>query len=60
MLRGIRGIRKCSIDLGDERRRKGVSENETEVKTANRNVVVLGWVAFFGGLSQDMIQPILL
>jgi len=24
-----------------------------------RNVVTLGWVAFFGGLAQDMIQPIL-
>lgn len=24
-----------------------------------RNVVSLGWVAFFGGLAQDMIQPIL-
>ena len=24
-----------------------------------RNVVALGWVAFFGGLAQDMIQPIL-
>jgi MFS family permease len=24
-----------------------------------RTVVVLGWVAFFGGLAQDMIQPIL-
>jgi MFS family permease len=24
-----------------------------------RNVVVLGWVAFFGGLAQDMIQPVL-
>lgn len=24
-----------------------------------RNVVVLGWVAFFGGMAQDMIQPIL-
>jgi MFS family permease len=24
-----------------------------------RNVVVLGWVAFFGGLAQDMILPIL-
>ncbi len=24
-----------------------------------RNVVALGWVAFFGGLSQDLIQPIL-
>lgn len=26
---------------------------------AERNVVALGWVAFFGGLAQDMIQPIL-
>jgi MFS family permease len=25
----------------------------------NRNVVSLGWVAFFGGLAQDMIQPVL-
>jgi MFS family permease len=25
----------------------------------DRNVVTLGWVAFFGGLAQDMIQPIL-
>jgi len=24
-----------------------------------RNVVTLGWVAFFGGMAQDMIQPIL-
>jgi len=24
-----------------------------------RNIVALGWVAFFGGLAQDMIQPIL-
>jgi MFS family permease len=24
-----------------------------------RNVIALGWVAFFGGLAQDMIQPIL-
>lgn len=24
-----------------------------------RNVVALGWVAFFGGLAQDMIQPVL-
>jgi MFS family permease len=24
-----------------------------------RNVLALGWVAFFGGLAQDMIQPIL-
>jgi MFS family permease len=24
-----------------------------------KNIVVLGWVAFFGGLSQDMISPVL-
>jgi len=29
-----------------------------EVKVG-RNVVALGWVAFFGGVAQDMIQPIL-
>ncbi|MFL0195356.1 MFS transporter [Clostridium sp. WILCCON 0269] len=26
---------------------------------ANKNVMKLGWVAFFGGLSQDMISPVL-
>jgi len=36
----------------------------TEVVTreeagVERNVVTLGWVAFFGGLAQDMIQPVL-
>lgn len=25
----------------------------------SRNVVTLGWVAFFGGMAQDMIQPVL-
>jgi len=30
-----------------------------EEKHLERNVVSLGWVAFFGGLAQDMIQPIL-
>ncbi len=28
-------------------------------KGLGRNVVALGWVAFFGGMAQDMIQPIL-
>ncbi|AEM79248.1 MFS transporter [Thermoanaerobacter wiegelii] len=32
---------------------KGIKNNE------NNNIKVLGWVAFFGGLSQDMIVPIL-
>ena len=30
-----------------------------EDRLLERNVVMLGWVAFFGGLAQDMIQPIL-
>ncbi len=44
-----------------------MAENETAVTvpTANaetgleRNVVALGWVAFFGGMAQDIIQPVL-
>jgi len=31
----------------------------SEERKVERNVVVLGWVAFFGGMAQDMIQPIL-
>ena len=34
---------------------RGISENTNTEK----NVFVLGWVAFFGGLSQDMIIPVL-
>lgn len=30
-----------------------------EEQRLGRNVIALGWVAFFGGLAQDMIQPIL-
>lgn len=30
-----------------------------EDASLGRNVITLGWVAFFGGLAQDMIQPIL-
>ncbi len=33
--------------------------NLPEDKQIERNVLSLGWVAFFGGLAQDMIQPIL-
>jgi len=32
---------------------------EPEVAGLRRNVFALGWVSFFGGLSQDMILPIL-
>jgi len=34
-------------------------QSSTEDNGLGRNVVALGWVAFFGGLAQDMIQPIL-
>lgn len=34
-------------------------QSSTEDSGLGRNVVALGWVAFFGGLAQDMIQPIL-
>ncbi|GAP06448.1 permease of the major facilitator superfamily [Anaerolinea thermolimosa] len=33
--------------------------NNHNEKLLERNVVSLGWVAFFGGLAQDMIQPVL-
>ncbi len=35
------------------------SAPETPDAGVERNVVTLGWVAFFGGLAQDMIQPVL-
>nr|WP_231368316.1 MFS transporter [Thermoanaerobacter indiensis] len=34
-------------------------ENKEIKNNVNNNIKVLGWVAFFGGLSQDMIVPIL-
>lgn len=42
----------------DVRIEQAESEPRTQVGVG-RNVVVLGWVAFFGGMAQDMIQPIL-
>jgi MFS family permease len=36
--------------------RKAVTAEDTSIE---RNVVTLGWVAFFGGLAQDMILPVL-
>jgi len=36
-----------------------IDKSLVEDKGLGRNVVSLGWVAFFGGLAQDMIQPIL-
>ncbi|MBA4383322.1 MAG: MFS transporter [Anaerolinea sp.] len=37
----------------------GSSPIVPDEKGLGRNVVSLGWVAFFGGMAQDMIQPIL-
>jgi MFS family permease len=37
---------------------KAPSGSETDA-AQSRNVVTLGWVAFFGGMAQDMIQPVL-
>ncbi len=37
----------------------GSVPDPSEEKGLGRNVVSLGWVAFFGGMAQDMIQPIL-
>lgn len=37
----------------------GTVDEATDSQAYQRNVVVLGWVAFFGGLAQDMIQPVL-
>jgi len=36
-----------------------IDKSSLENSGLGRNVVALGWVAFFGGLAQDMIQPIL-
>ena len=45
---------KSELDLKPEPR-----PQETNHVGLGRNVIALGWVAFFGGLAQDMIQPIL-
>ncbi|AGB18388.1 MFS transporter [Thermoanaerobacterium thermosaccharolyticum] len=36
-----------------------MDNKERQNKNTVNNIKTLGWVAFFGGLSQDMIQPIL-
>ncbi|AEF16652.1 major facilitator superfamily MFS_1 [Thermoanaerobacterium xylanolyticum LX-11] len=36
-----------------------MDNKERQNKSTVNNIKTLGWVAFFGGLSQDMIQPIL-
>ena len=47
------------IDKVANKNQPGSSQTVPEEKDLGRNVVSLGWVAFFGGLAQDMIQPIL-
>ncbi|HMN15537.1 MAG TPA: MFS transporter [Bellilinea sp.] len=48
-------------DTSQDTQTDGISGGEriNEKNQVERNVVSLGWVAFFGGLAQDMIQPIL-
>jgi MFS family permease len=49
-------VQKFSSEQSLNNKQNSDSRNE---KLIERNVVSLGWVAFFGGLAQDMIQPIL-
>ncbi|RJQ17907.1 MFS transporter [Candidatus Woesearchaeota archaeon] len=50
-------MRKPIID--NERREIENPLSNNKQKQVERNIVSLGWVSFFGGLAQDMIQPIL-
>lgn len=48
--------------IADQKNNDNSSESlpiPPEENGLGRNVVSLGWVAFFGGMAQDMIQPIL-
>lgn len=45
-------------DKGDQQD-AAETQVQAEEKKAMRNITALGWVSFFGGLSQDMIVPIL-
>jgi MFS family permease len=40
-------------------RQQGETVQKANGAVVGRNVTALGWVAFFGGFAQDMIQPIL-
>ena len=44
----------AEIDTGSKK-----PTQEAKPATIDRNVLALGWVAFFGGLALDMIQPLL-
>ena len=46
-------------DKNKNNNRSGSVLKTPEEKGLGRNVISLGWVAFFGGMAQDMIQPIL-
>jgi len=53
------GEKMSEIPPEEPRNEKAVSPVAEEGNKLGRNVISLGWVAFFGGLAQDMIQPIL-
>jgi hypothetical protein len=38
---------------------KKANVNPTTEASSKKNIIALGWVSFFGGMSQDMIVPIL-
>ncbi|MHB1459684.1 MAG: MFS transporter [Armatimonadota bacterium] len=40
-------------------RQTAINSESSDIQSVERNVVTLGWVAFFGGLAQDMILPVL-
>ena len=52
-------MRKHNDDVLNPAQPEDRTPDTTEEKKIERNVVSLGWVAFFGGMAQDMIQPIL-
>lgn len=46
------------LNLSEWRKMDNHIKNEQD-KQSDKNILALGWVAFFGGLGQDMISPIL-
>ena len=47
------------LDKKKSKNHSNLIPKASEENGLGRNVISLGWVAFFGGMAQDMIQPIL-
>lgn len=58
LLHGISVDKGLGKMMNTLEQKESILEPQDE-KHLHGNVVALGWVAFFGGLAQDMIQPIL-